>query len=611
MARNLRLPLWFWLACCLWSCCVAPAMAPPPSPTMNDVLRHYLHRIEQHDHLLHALENRMRIFWDRPLSIATACSGTDAVIKLMLRLDDVMQELCGQRTFATFFSQAFACESDDAKINFHSDQFGRSGVMFRDVCDLGNPMGAEDVYTSITTLIPWACLIIAGFSCKDASLQNARKRYYSDVIQTGERSTGSTWHGLLDYLDSVHPWAMLAENVEGLMSQVPIMKQQVENLGYLFHVMRLNAQDFCLPQKRPRVFFLIVRNIGEAVQFDRIDGIVSMLQTTPPLDIRKILERAGHTQTPSLTRADGDAAPRRSGVRASRNQVGARDEWVKRHREIFRENGLAFVIPTDQELGATAPDGVLALPLRERSIVQFWTLRGCVSGFLDVSEGLERFQAVHEDCLSCITTSASHFDFVEQKTVPLRALWDVQGLDWDAWTDLGRYHPRFLKDLAANAFSMPTVAAVLLAMLIVLPWPSSADEQDIWTRRGASGPPPTPLDSSTQSSTDSTSGPPPTAVDGSSQSVSDGVTSGHPPTLVDSSPQSASDGVRSPGRSGRSCRASDDDDDGDGHCGMAAGFRGTEVSKKGSAMQAASSQETEEVLLEADMRDLDLLATLG
>jgi len=89
------------------------------------------------------------------------------------------------------------------------------------------------------------------------------------------------------------------------------------------------------------------------------------------------------------------------------------------------------------ELGTTAPDGALALSLRERSIVQFWTLRGHVSGFLDLSEALERFQPIHETCLSCITTSATHFDFVEQNTVPLRALWEVIwiGMLGPSWGD--------------------------------------------------------------------------------------------------------------------------------------------------------------------------------
>ena len=581
MARNMRFPLWLWLACCLGSCGVCPAVASPASHTMRDVMRHFLHQIAQSDDHFDKLANRMRNFWARPLLMATACSGTDAVVKLMSEWDGVMRDLLGLKeskrsAMAPFFSQVFACESDDDKINFHSDQFGRLGVMFRDVRDLGNPMGASDVHTGIMTMIPWACLIIAGFSCKDASMQNARKRHYSDVIRTGARSTGSTWHGLLAYLDSVRPWAMLAENVEGLMSQVPIMKQQVESLGYLFHVLRLNAQDFCLPQKRPRVFFVIVMDIGEAIRFNDIDVIVSMLRTMP-LDIRGILEKAGHTQPADAMRADGDAAPRRSGVRVSRNQIGARDEWVNRHREIFRDLDLSFVIPTDQELGTTAPDGVLELPLRERSIVQFWTLQGCVSGFLDVSESLERRQAVHENCLSCITTSATHFDFVEQKTVPLRALWDVQGLDWDAWTDLEQYNPRLIKDLLANAFSIPTIASVLIAMFTVLPWPSSAQEQEVWMRRGASGPPPTPPGSSSQSESAGV------RVSGCSGGASD---------------DDGDDGVGL-GSQGSDSRCSS----GGSHC--------ADVSDACSFMNPASGQQTGEDTLEADMRDLELLASLG
>jgi C-5 cytosine-specific DNA methylase len=375
---------------------------------------------------------------------------------------------------------------------------------------------------------------------------------------------------LLACLDSSRPWAMLAENVEGLMSQVPFMKQQVNALGYKFHVLRLDAQDFCLPQKRPRVFFVIVSDIGEPVRFNDIDAIVSLLRTSP-LDIRDILKKAGHGQQSDAMGTDGDAASKRSGVRVSREHVGARDAWVKRHEQIFRDADLPFVIPTDSELGTTAPDGVLALSLRERSIVQFWTLRGHVSGFLDLSEALERFQPIHETCLSCITTSATHFDFVEQNTVPLRALWDVQGLDWDAWTELGRYPPRLLKDLAANAFSIPTIAAVLIAMFTVLPWPSSADEHQVWARCRVSGPPQTPAHRSSQSNGAGVSG------------------------------------------SGCSGSASDDDDDGAGSGGrMGFGSHGANVSETRSVMNQASSRQTDEdAAFQADMQDLELLASLG
>ena len=466
-----------------------PAVAAPASHTMQDIAHHYLSRIAQYPGDFDTLARRMHDFWTRPLPIATACSGTDAVAKWMLRLDDVMREMLGpsgrhRSAQAPFFSQAFACESDVEKIRFHADQFGRAGVLFRDVRDLGSPVGAWDENSGMLTMVPWVCLLIVGFSCKDASLQNSRKRDYDDVIRTGGGTTGSTWHGVLGYLSSVRPWAVLAENVQGLLSQVPVMQEQVVALGYKFHVVRLNAQDYCLPQKRPRVFFLMVHDIGEPVPFEDIERIVHLLRTQP-INIDDLLKKAG-------TREHGSAKGYRdSGVRVSRERVGAKDKWVDHHRQVFGSHDLPFVIPTDSELGSTAPASLLELPLRERSIVQFWTLRGCVSGFLDVSEALERLQPVHQHCISCITGSAAHFDFTAQKLVPLETTWDVQGLDWNAWADLARYPPRLLKDLAANAFSIPTIAAVLLAMFIALPWPSSADEHRLWMTRGASGPPPT------------------------------------------------------------------------------------------------------------------------
>jgi len=125
---------------------------------------------------------------------------------------------------------------------------------------------------------------------------------------------------------------------------------------------------------------------------------------------------------------------------------------------------------------------------------------------------------------------------------------------------------------SAEYFStIPTIAAILIAMFTVLPWPSSADEDQVWARCRVSGPPQTPAHRSSQSNGAGVSG------------------------------------------SGFSGSASDDDDDGAGSGGsMGFGSHGANVSETRSVMKQASSRQTDEdAAFQADMQDLELLASLG
>ena len=125
-----------------------------------------------------------------------------------------------------------------------------------------------------------------------------------------------------------------------------------------------------------------------------------------------------------------------------------------------------------------------SLSVRERSIVEYWLSNGCTDGFLDVSESLDRFQPIYADRVSCITTSSVHYDFLLDEQLSLPAQWNLQGLDWNSWENLEQYPYRLLKNLVGNSFSVPTMAAVVLALLLSLQWPRSEQEQLLWMKRG-------------------------------------------------------------------------------------------------------------------------------
>ena len=451
---------------------------------MRDVASHYANKLLQDDSHFLTLKGVMRSMLKSPLRVATACSGTDGIIKWLGVFSCVLGSLGVLPPVGSFFDFLFACEFDKDIYKFHTDQFGSSVSLFQDIRDLGQEFGAFEVHSGALLLVPWVSLFICGFSCKDVSIQSSRKRERSDTIRTGMHSTGSTWHGVLDYLANNRPWVCLCENVEGLLSHLDDMQKQVAAVGYQLRSIRLNADQFCLPQKRPRVF-LIITVSGYDFPWAEFCKTIDFLKT-PPLDIRTVLASSRGTSCgveefgSSGIEEPGDAPPRRSKT----NGKGPGEKWIAQHQAIFEAAGLPFVIPTDDELGSCASAGMKSLTLRERSIVEYWLSNGCTEGFLDVSESLDRFQPIHADRISCITCSSVHYDFGVDELLSLPAQWNLQGLDWNSWENLARYPYRLLKTLVGNSFSVPNMAAVVLALLLSLQWPRSEQEQLIWMKRG-------------------------------------------------------------------------------------------------------------------------------
>ena len=171
-------------------------MASPSSHTMADIASHYADKLVQDDDHCRKLKQVMQSMGGAPLSMGTACSGTDGIIKWLGKFNDAMRSLGLLPLAACFFYFAFACESDSETIKFHTDQFGTSQPLFTDIGQLSNGSGAWEHHSAAAMLVPWVALLITGFSCKDVSQQSNYKRERSDVIRTSKHSTGATWYGV-------------------------------------------------------------------------------------------------------------------------------------------------------------------------------------------------------------------------------------------------------------------------------------------------------------------------------------------------------------------------------------------------------------------------------
>jgi DNA (cytosine-5)-methyltransferase 1 len=94
--------------------------------------------------------------------------------------------------------------------------------------------------------------------------------------QLGERDERNLFPAALRLIDEIRPKAIMIENVRGFLSAVfedyrNGLKRQLEKLGYKTEWRLLNASEFGVPQLRPRVIIVAIRNdYGDAFDWPAV-----------------------------------------------------------------------------------------------------------------------------------------------------------------------------------------------------------------------------------------------------------------------------------------------------------------------------------------------------
>lgn len=80
-------------------------------------------------------------------------------------------------------------------------------------------------------------IVHCGFSCKSLSTSNAYKSQFTSCLQNATGSTGSTFHGLLNYTKFAEPPILIMENVVDILSEKSnnneVLVSSFERLGYV------------------------------------------------------------------------------------------------------------------------------------------------------------------------------------------------------------------------------------------------------------------------------------------------------------------------------------------------------------------------------------------
>ena len=108
--------------------------------------------------------------------------------------------------------------------------------------------------------LPRYDLLSGGFPCQTFSMMGSQEGF--------EEERGQMFFRIMDMINSRHPRYVLLENVKNLMKHdggntIAVIKQELENAGYIVKMDVFNSNDFGLPQKRNRVIiFARRRHLG-------------------------------------------------------------------------------------------------------------------------------------------------------------------------------------------------------------------------------------------------------------------------------------------------------------------------------------------------------------
>ena len=233
--------------------------------------------VDRARHLFLPLLQTMR---NRPLKVATMCSGTESPIlaldMIQKSLEDVCHELgleqdlmrddnndhddddvhdssLSSTSSILPIEHVFSCEIEPFKQAYIERNF-RPPLLFRDIRELGQ----EEAYTAYGALAkvpntPGSVdVLIAGTSCVDYSNLNNRKK---TIAQKGE--SGQTFWGMIDWIDKAQPPIIIIENVRGAPwdAKVDIFTQR----GYAATYKILDTKDYYIPHTRNRGYLFAVK----------------------------------------------------------------------------------------------------------------------------------------------------------------------------------------------------------------------------------------------------------------------------------------------------------------------------------------------------------------
>jgi len=147
----------------------------------------------------------------------------------------------------------------------YSEIDNKASITYNANYDTTNEVAMGDIVAFVNNLqtmrdLPRYDLLSGGFPCQTFSMMGSQEGF--------EEERGQMFFRIMDMINNRHPRYVLLENVKNLMKHdggntIAVIKQELENAGYIVKMDVFNSNDFGLPQKRNRVIiFARRRHLG-------------------------------------------------------------------------------------------------------------------------------------------------------------------------------------------------------------------------------------------------------------------------------------------------------------------------------------------------------------
>ncbi len=143
----------------------------------------------------------------------------------------------------------------------YSEIDNKASITYNANYDTTNEVAMGDIVAFVNNLqamrdLPRYDLLSGGFPCQTFSMMGSQEGF--------EEERGQMFFRIMDMINSRHPRYVLLENVKNLMKHdggntIAVIKQELENAGYIVKMDVFNSNDFGLPQKRNRVIIFARR----------------------------------------------------------------------------------------------------------------------------------------------------------------------------------------------------------------------------------------------------------------------------------------------------------------------------------------------------------------
>ncbi|SPO28811.1 uncharacterized protein UTRI_05124_B [Ustilago trichophora] len=404
---------------------------------------------------------------DRPLRVATMCSGTESPLLALELMCRAIHEKHGIRIK---IEHVFSCEIEPFKQAYIERNFSPP-ILFRDVTELGGKK-AHTAYGALVDVPGDVDILIAGTSCVDYSHLNNSKKGLNDGGESGR-----TFRGMLEWVMRHKPTLVILENVKNA-PWVGVAETIVSEAGYdVGFSNTFDTKNYYIPHTRQRGYLLACRNNKNSLpqNWELITNVL-MRPASSPLDAFLL-----PTDDPRIQRVRRQFA-HGEGLSKGRSTI----DWSKcqsRHERARDEEELGKTRPlTAWEEGGTCKmshDGwnewAVRQPERVTDLLDITTLRFAAMGqdpiykskIWELSQNVDRNVAASRPGIApCLTPSG--IPFLTSRGGPLIGLeaLSLQGLPLDELL-LTRETDDQLQDLAGNAMSSTVVGACVLAALLV------------------------------------------------------------------------------------------------------------------------------------------------